>query len=338
MEPANDLQLTGQADDVVSAIRQHLTIIIPSFRCAAYLPTAVASALHTPAARILITDDGSGPEGLLVARKLQAANPDRIRLLESPVTRGVATNMNAAVEQVETRFFAKVDGDDVLLPGYFETVFPSIATHPRLAILAGRDLRIAADEALAFRPELLPTVRRNPRVKVMRGPEAFQFIVNWNPNPTSSGAIYRTDAFREVGGYDSAINWGEDWEIWLRFARLWDVGFVDGPAALYRIHDESATATATRNNRICYGYDAVFRRAAELCDDPDVLPLIRRRMLGVAKLYVAAAARQLRRSGRDSLNSCRGAGRAVGMTFAGSGRLRASFREMPAAEPARSSE
>jgi glycosyltransferase involved in cell wall biosynthesis len=313
-------------DERVSAVRDQLTIIIPAFRCAGYLPTAVASALHTPGCRILIADDGSGPAALEVARQLEAEHRDRIRVLASPVTRGVAMNMNEAAEQVKTKFFAKLDGDDVLIPGYLERVFPIIAARPRLAVLAGHELRIAADEVTKFVPELLPNGRRNARVQVMEGPEAYRFIVNWNPNPTSSGVIYRTEAFRDVGGYDQRIEWGEDWEIWLRFAKKWEVAYITAPAALYRIHEQSATATATRQNRLCYAYDAMFRRAAELCDYPEVIPIIRRRMFEVAKLYAAAAARRLRGPGGDSLDCCRNVARALWLAVgaAGAGRARAS--------------
>jgi glycosyltransferase involved in cell wall biosynthesis len=270
-----------------------LTIIIPALNCAQYLPAAVASALHSPAGRVWIADDGSSPEQLAVAARLAAAHPDRVRLLASPVTRGVAINMNEAAKLVETPFFTKLDGDDVLIPGYLESVFPMIDARPRLAILAGHDLRIAADEAVEFRPELLPCARAG-NLSIMEGADAYRFVVAWNPNPCSSGVIYRTEAFRQIGGYDGRIQWGEDWEIWLRFVRDWEVGYVNASSALYRIHQQSTTAVARSQNRLCYGYDAVLRRAAELCHDPEVQPLIRRRMFGVAKLYTAAAARQIR--------------------------------------------
>jgi glycosyltransferase involved in cell wall biosynthesis len=305
----------------IRAVGEQLTVIIPAFRCSAYLPTALASALRTPACQILIADDGGGPEELKVARRLERMS-DRVRVLASSSTRGVAVNMNEAVDHVKTPFFAKLDGDDVLIPGYLETVFPLIATRPRLAVLAGHELRIAADEVMDYRPELLPHVRRIVAPRIMEGPEAFRFIIKWNPNPTSSGVIYRTEAFRQVGGYDSGIEWGEDWEIWLRFARAWEIGYVDATSALYRIHEQSATATATRQNRLCYGYDAVFRRAAELCDDPNVLPIIRHRMFGVAKLYTAAAARRLRVSGRDSLTCCWNAARALSLAVGASNTAR----------------
>src|SRR5262249_35689187 len=241
--------LTSALHAVRAAIRDQLTIIIPALNCSEYLPAAAASAIHSPAGRIWIADDGSNPDALAVAARVAAAHPDRIRLLASPLTRGTATNMNEAAKLVETPYFTKLDGDDVLIPGYLESAFPIIAAKPRLAILAGHDTRIAADEAVEFRPELLPGARPG-EVRIMRAAEAYKFIVVWDPNPCSSGVIYRTEAFRQIGGYDSRIQWGEDWEIWLRFGAGWEVGHLHAPSALYRMHQQPPTAAARRQNRL----------------------------------------------------------------------------------------
>jgi hypothetical protein len=217
---------------------------------------------------------------------------------------------------VETPFFAKLDGDDVVLPGFIESVFPHIAARPNLAVIAGHEMRICADEVMKYEPALLPRARAINKLRVMSNAEAYRFILQWNPNPCSSGVIYRTEAFREIGGYDRQISWGEDWEIWLRFAKRWEVAYTGTPSALYRIHQQSATASGTSSNRLCFGYDAVYRRAAEVCHDPEVLPLIRRAFFGVAKHYLGAASREARRSRKESFARCRLALRALSTAMA----------------------
>jgi glycosyltransferase involved in cell wall biosynthesis len=295
---------------------RELTVIVPAHRCASYLPVAAASVLYGPAARVLIAVDGGDRETLEAALRLEAAYPKQVRVLQSSVTRGAAKNVNDAAEFVETPYFAKLDGDDVLLPGFIEAAFPVIASRPRVAVVAGHEMRMDADEVMEFRPHLLPKARAIERPRVMAGSEAYRFIVQWEPNPCSSGAIYRTEAFRAVGGYDQQISWGEDWEIWLRFAKDWDVAYTGTASALYRIHQGSLTANSASNNRLCFGYDAVYRRAAEICHDPEVLPLIRRAIFGVAKSYVGAASREARRSRKESLTRCRMALRALSTAMA----------------------
>jgi glycosyltransferase involved in cell wall biosynthesis len=272
-------------------MRRELTVIIPVFRCARYLPVAIASVLHTPVRRILITDDYSGDETTAVAHEWVRRVPERVSLIEARERRGPGANVNRAVQRVDTSLFAKVDGDDVLLPGFLESVFPVIRSMPTLGMISGHEKRITGDQWLNFEPD---GYRTNNTVHpiIMSGIEALRFIIEWKPNPCSSGAIYRTEAFRSVGGFDEGMSWGEDWEIWLRLAkRQWSLAYYDAPSALYRIHDNSVTAAEIRRNRMCYAYDEIFRRAASLCQDPSLRPVLRRAFFRTARTYFGASKR-----------------------------------------------
>src|SRR5215831_13057727 len=110
-----------------------LTVVIPAYACARYLTAAIESALRTPAASILIAEDASGPDVMEVADRYATKHPDRVRVLRSVRNRGTAANLNEAVAQVRTPYFAKLDGDDVLIPAHLEAAFPVMIAHPRLA-------------------------------------------------------------------------------------------------------------------------------------------------------------------------------------------------------------
>jgi glycosyltransferase involved in cell wall biosynthesis len=277
--------------DLQELMSRELTIIIPAFRCARYLPVAIASVLHTPVGQILITDDHSGDETTTVAYEWASRVAERISVIESGERRGPGANVNRAVQYVDTPFFVKLDGDDVLLPGFLESVFPVIRSVPALGMISGHEKRITGDQWLDFEPD---GYRTNNIVQplIMSGTEAFRFIIEWNPNPCSSGAVYRTEAFRSVRGFDESISWGEDWEIWLRLAkRQWSLAYYDAPSALYRIHNESVTAAEIRRNRMCYAYDQIFRRAAALCQDRSLRPVLRRAFVRTARTYFGASKR-----------------------------------------------
>jgi hypothetical protein len=61
--------------------------------------------------------------------------------------------------------------------------------------------------------------------------------------PMSSVAV-RTDAFRACGGFqeDRALSGTADWELWLRMAARWPVGFVDQAATCIRVHADHMLA------------------------------------------------------------------------------------------------
>src|SRR5215471_10533296 len=148
-----------------------LTVIVPAY-CGAYLPVAVASVLNGPAAQVLIASDGGNLETVQTARRLEAGNPERVSVVHSQKRWGSATNVNEAAAQVETPFFAKLDGNDVVLPGFLESAFPLIAARPSIAVIAGHGIPINADEVVRFEPGLLPRARRIQDLRVMSSADA----------------------------------------------------------------------------------------------------------------------------------------------------------------------
>jgi hypothetical protein len=62
--------------------------------------------------------------------------------------------------------------------------------------------------------------------------------------PMSSVAV-RAHAFRECGGFveDARLSGTADWELWLRFASRWPVGFVEQTRTCMRVHAASMLST-----------------------------------------------------------------------------------------------
>jgi glycosyltransferase involved in cell wall biosynthesis len=278
-----------------------VTIIIPTFRNVRFLPAAFESALNAPAAAVIVAEDGCGLAEREVIARFEAAHGPRLRMLPSETQRGIAANLNEAIARVRTPFFVRLDCDDLLYPGHVEEAYRLLVERPDLAAVAGSAIRIGADEHLQFRAESLPAYRPDPFPRILRGVEAFLFTLQWSPNPSSSGTVYRTAAFHDVGAFNPRVPWGEDWEIWFRFAQRWDVAYLDAPSALYRIHPQATTAQFSREDRLCFAYHDIYNRAARLCPYPDLKPHFRRAFLRVARLYAAAAFRRARQLRWDAL-------------------------------------
>jgi len=288
------------------AMQREVAAIIPAYRCAQYLGAAVDSLLDTSIEEILIAVDGGDRESLRVAEDYRERAPGRIRVIAQRERFGAAGNVNRAVRQTDRPFFLKLDGDDILLPDFVTAALPKICNTPELALVSGYGLRFTNLPSMTVR--FLPDY--TDEITVLQGTDAYRFIIEWSPNPSSSGTIYRRDAFLEVGGYDEQLVWGEDWEIWLRLAKRWSVAYVPVPASLYRIHGESTTATVTSQNRLSDGYDAVFRQALRLSPRREMRLLLRRKFIKVARAHLGAARRSALKSGSRS-ESVRHIGRAL---------------------------
>ncbi|MDD4341395.1 MAG: glycosyltransferase, partial [Kiritimatiellae bacterium] len=105
----------------------HLTIIVPAYNAAKDLPACLESLYaQTVAIRILIANDGSTDDTAAVADA--AARLEIVRVLHLPHS-GANAARQAALEAVDTPYFAFVDADDALEPTFAEEMIEAAVRH-----------------------------------------------------------------------------------------------------------------------------------------------------------------------------------------------------------------
>jgi Glycosyl transferase family 2 len=95
---------------VAVSIKPRVTVVVPCYRCKAYLPEAIESALSQDyeAVEIVAVDDGSPDD---VASLLEPYG-ERVRLLRHDRNRGTAIARNTAIDASDAPFLAFLDADD----------------------------------------------------------------------------------------------------------------------------------------------------------------------------------------------------------------------------------
>lgn len=94
-----------------------LSVLMPVYNSAATLPAAVKSTLRAlpEDSELVILDDGSTDRTLALA---QGFTDQRVRVL-SQSNAGVAAALNALLSASDSEFIARMDADDIVLPGRF---------------------------------------------------------------------------------------------------------------------------------------------------------------------------------------------------------------------------
>lgn len=54
---------------------------------------------------------------------------------------------------------------------------------------------------------------------------------------STSFPLLRTEALREIGGFDVEMQSAQDYDVWLRLAQKYSINFVDKPLVLYHFHE-----------------------------------------------------------------------------------------------------
>jgi len=271
-----------------------ITAIVPAYRCARYLPAAIQSLLSCPL-NIVIADDCSCDETLGVAQAWREKFPLRIQVLQGATNVGAAGNINRALGAVRTTFVTKLDGDDIVFSDYLRKAYEVMWRNEDLAMICGDSCPIGPGDYLSLTSQPLPPKGPGPgRVSVMSGAEACRFVLRWDPYPCSSGAIYRTQFLKDIGGFREGMTWAEDREVWFRLARRWPVAFFDGPAAFYRRHAESATVLHRSQNRAAVADSRLILESRRHWPEAELLPDYARTLFRVARDCRRSAAQAFR--------------------------------------------
>jgi glycosyltransferase involved in cell wall biosynthesis len=236
-----------------------VSVIIPTYNRAAFVGRAIQSALqqHLPSPdsiEVIVVDDESTDSTADVVQSFAG-----VRYLWQPNRReGAARNAGAA--QASGTYLAFLDSDDFWLPGKLAADVTRFERHDHPALVYSRAINVDVHD----RPE-----SGKPRALAVHEGDVFWALARESFVPMSSVNV-RAEAFRACGGFveDPVLSGTADWELWLRMAARWPVGFVDQTATCIRVHAESMLSDPTYMEpamlagvRYALADDVVARRA-----------------------------------------------------------------------------
>jgi GT2 family glycosyltransferase len=272
------------------------SVVIPAFNAEATIASSVASVLSQtyPDLEVVVVDDGSSDKTAAVVARIADA---RVRLVPQP-NRGVSAARNAGIAAARGRYVSFLDSDDLWLPSYLELAARALAATTRPGF--------AYTDAYAFDPVTGKVGRRGMEGRQPPVPppsDSDEFLLELlERNFVHVSTSVPREVIEEVGGFDPAATPAEDYGMWLRIAvKGYDVVWIPGKHALYRIHSEQASRDELKLRR----GEAAALRTIEPGDLPTVAhrALLERRRRDIAhELRVleggaplAGAVRRLRR-------------------------------------------
>jgi glycosyl transferase family 2 len=202
--------------------RPLVSVLLPVYNGAAFLKEAIDSVLLQTYRHweLLIIDDGSHDDS---AQVIHAFNDPRIRFYQQ-TNQGLAATLNRAILLAQGAYLARQDQDDVSLPERIEKQVAFLETHQACGMVGTwAEIWVGADRT--DRRHQHPS--ENPIIK-------FDLLFD-NPFVHSS-VMLRRAVVERVGAYstDKARQPPEDYELWSRVARHFDVANIPECLLVYR--------------------------------------------------------------------------------------------------------
>jgi glycosyltransferase involved in cell wall biosynthesis len=210
-----------------------VSVVIPTYNRAAFLPEAVESVLKQTFRdfELIIVDDGSTDNTAEIVRTIRDR---RIRYI-SQDNRGVAAALNAGWRAAFGEFIGRLDSDDVWLPTLLQELVSTLDANVSLGLVYARAQWMDA------RGRVLPQILGAP----LRFPGETLKSLLYGDSVCPMAVVFRRECVERAGGYDENLIGNEDWDLWIRMAEHCRFAYRDAILARYRTHSLNLTASGS---------------------------------------------------------------------------------------------
>ena len=221
-------------------MNETIDVVVITYCSAKYVLQTLESiyAQTYTAIRLIVSDDCSKDNTVSLCRDWIEEHKERFvatEIIESPQNQGAVFNCQRAFSRITAAYYAMTAGDDYWAPTYLEKCMRKYQDRPEAGfvfvssnIVYQQQGRIEKEDISAFREG-----------------DIFEDLMLLNFWPKSGGFLFRTEAMRSVGGYNTSI-WVEDFDYALRIAQLYPIGWVRDYEMYYRLHDANAGGDSIR--------------------------------------------------------------------------------------------
>lgn len=200
-----------------------VSIVIPTYNHARYIRSAVESAIHQnyENLEVLVIDDGS-KDGTAELLKPYLSNIKYIYKENG----GTPSALNLGLSQATGEYVCWLSADDVFIDGKVAKQVKLMESDPSMGFSYTSFVVIDANGVKQY--DVNSAYYPNKQEMVTHLMEGC-FI-------NGSSVMMRRSALKEVGYFDESLPQAHDYDLWLRFLRLYTCGFLGEFLLAYRWH------------------------------------------------------------------------------------------------------
>lgn len=209
-----------------------VSVVIPTYNRAHLIREALESVFSQTFKdyEVILIDDGStdGTEALI-----QEHYAGRLRYVKQK-NAGISGARNRGIALAKGKYVAFLDSDDRWLAEKLQKQFNYMETHPKTGLLCTKLIRYEIGGS--GKTEICPAGFPKHFSELLEGP-------NFIPTTTT---MVRRECFEKTGVFDPALQVAEDWDLWIRIGKVYEMHCLDDVLAEHRDHPQKTTRDLTK--------------------------------------------------------------------------------------------
>lgn len=233
-----------------------------------YLREAIESILNQTFIdfEFIIVNDGSTDNSLKIIKNY---SDERILIINNEKNIGLTKSLNKALKQAKGEYIARQDADDISLPNRFEKQVKHFEKHPEV-VLVGTNVCLIDETGEIIEKRV---VSAKPSIKDL-----------FKKNRFSHGSVMiQKEIVDKLGGYNELFKYSQDYELWLRIAKCYEVRNLTQVLYKLRFHNENISFMKWEESAL---YHSFISKLARGDLDEGVLKVINNRGIKALHLYL----------------------------------------------------
>jgi glycosyltransferase involved in cell wall biosynthesis len=235
-----------------------LSIFIPCYNYARYLPTSLDSILsqHYTDYELILIDDGSTDDTWAIMQEYAAKHP-KISIFKNKKNIGIYPSYQERWEESQGKYLHFFTADDLYHPHCLSKVMNLFENHPNLGLVC-TDIEYFEDGKNSRKQKkLLPgshtsrVFTRNEMIPL------FQSTQFWIPGVA---CFVKREIFKKYGNFDPSLENIADWFYFHKISLHEGIGYIPEVLISMRQHDQTYTARVKRDKK---RRRATYRRVLE---------------------------------------------------------------------------
>jgi glycosyltransferase involved in cell wall biosynthesis len=220
------------------AVTPRVSVIVPAYNAAVYLPHAIDSVLAQTFVdwEIVVVDDGSTDHTQSVVESYRPALAAKLQYIHQS-NHGLPAARNTGIKAARGEFIALLDADDVWLPQRLERGVQVLDSDPEIGLVHARVARIDTKGMVIGQLKVDP--------KYMSGRIAHDIYIR-RAHIVCPTVMFRRRCLDKGGWFDESMRATEDRDLWFRIALHFKIEYIDEILAYYRLSPSSMTSDLDR--------------------------------------------------------------------------------------------
>jgi glycosyltransferase involved in cell wall biosynthesis len=203
------------------------SVVIPVRNGADYITEAIESILRQTLkpAEIIVVNDGSTDNTAEILKQYGT----KLKVTTSSGL-GAPSARNFGVKAAKSQFIAFLDCDDIAHPDRLKKQLECLLANPEAGMVFCAMTYIDKNGQSNGGDVRCPEYNHNGFLGQ---------LFERNRIGSTSVVMIRKKIFFDLGGFDEAFDYSEDYDLWLRVARDWKIYYLDETLLKYRLHDKN---------------------------------------------------------------------------------------------------